>query len=466
MTRDVRSPARIGCSVVGIVMMVLSVARRRRVPGLAVLGLVVALFIGASAAEAQTLMRGDVVVSDSGLLIRIDPVSGVQTPIGPPPESGCCGVITFDGNGDILAIAGGPPRVLKIEVPSLAVSTVSSGQLFVAPNSITVAGNGDILLTDHGALRVIRIDPVTGVQTLVSAGGFFSQPTGIVVDAAGQIFVADANAFGGGGGVIRIDPASGAQVVVASGGNFAFNPSNFQSSDPTGLALAANGDLLVADTRGVAHQGGLPEGRHLLTATADALAKPALELWDVQSGSVQHSLEGHTGGIFAGCFSPDGRWCASGSTDGTVRIWSVRDGSLGAVFPVRGSVARLCWGFANRIHVVLFDGTEFELVLRGTSVDPLITTASRQWSAGEEAWSVSLMAVCAYCGARFPPSPEIVAVIETIADSVDETRSPCLDLPAEAWTEPALLSSCPECHTPLRFNPFTGGPGDMAALPV
>jgi len=230
-----------------------SAARRRSILGLAVLWFVATLSVGVSVGEAQTLKWGDLVVSDSGLL-QVDPVSGAQTPMLALP--GCCGGVTFDGNGDILVLAGGPPRVLKIDVSSLAVSTVSSDQLLVAPNSITVAGNGEILVSDHGALRVIRIDPATGVQSLVSSGGFFSMPSGIVVDSAGQIFVADANAFGGGGGVIRVNPTTGAQVVVASGGNFTANP-NGQSSDPTGLALAANGDLLVADPRGIARQGGL-----------------------------------------------------------------------------------------------------------------------------------------------------------------------------------------------------------------
>lgn len=32
--------------------------------------------------------------------------------------------------------------------------------------------------------------------------------------------------------------------------------------------------------------------------------------------------------------------------------------------------------------------------------------------------------------------------------------SPCLKLPDEAWDEPRLLSECPKCQKPLKFNPF------------
>lgn len=35
-----------------------------------------------------------------------------------------------------------------------------------------------------------------------------------------------------------------------------------------------------------------------------------------------------------------------------------------------------------------------------------------------------------------------------------EGSLPCLNLPVEAWDEPRLLSECPLCHAPLKFNPF------------
>lgn len=48
------------------------------------------------------------------------------------------------------------------------------------------------------------------------------------------------------------------------------------------------------------------------------------------------------------------------------------------------------------------------------------------------------------------------AVINGITRNANLTdnQSPCLDLPAEAWDEPQLLSACPLCRQPLKFNPF------------
>src|SRR3989454_12424420 len=63
----------------------------------------------------------------------------------------------------------------------------------------------------------------------------------------GTILVADEAAFGGLGGVIRVNPATGAQTVVSSGVNFV---------EPTGIAIAANGDILVADPSAFGGGGG------------------------------------------------------------------------------------------------------------------------------------------------------------------------------------------------------------------
>ena len=67
---------------------------------------------------------------------------------------------------------------------------------------------------------MIRVDPATGAQTTVSSGGSFVNPLGIAVEADGDILVADADAFGGHGGAIRVDPATGAQTTVSAGGSF------------------------------------------------------------------------------------------------------------------------------------------------------------------------------------------------------------------------------------------------------
>jgi len=51
-------------------------------------------------------------------------------------------------------------------------------------------------------------------------------------------------------------------------------------------------------------------------------------LWDVSTGGLQETLEGHTGLISCLAYSPDGQQIASGSEDETIRLWNTATGNL------------------------------------------------------------------------------------------------------------------------------------------
>lgn len=176
------------------------------------------------------------------------------------------------------------------------------------------------------------------------------------------------------------------------------------------------------------------------------------------------TLTGHSDVVWGVAVTPDGRLAVSASDDHTSRVWRLRDGTLLATFTGEG-VGRSCAVASDRSAIVAGDalGRVHVLRLEGIQTFPIelpILTPHRIWLYGEHGnrgrWANHLTAECHWCGQHFPVPDETLGAITAIIRDADLSpdRSPCLELPAEAWDEPRLLSECPLCHNPLRVNPF------------
>ncbi len=134
------------------------------------------------------------------------------------------------------------------------------------------------------------------------------------------------------GTVRRWDSTSGAEVAV-----YSFD------SIVTSVATAADGRIGVGlDTSGAAvldagggelfrltgHTGGVcgvafgPEAKVIATGSQDGTAR----LWDTESGALLYVVEGHSGPVCGVDVSPDGRYLATGAEDGTARVWDLATG--------------------------------------------------------------------------------------------------------------------------------------------
>jgi sugar lactone lactonase YvrE len=203
----------------------------------------------AGAATVAIESTGKILALDnsSGSLIRIDPVSGGQTPLATGLPGFPLGV-AVEPSGSIL-LALGPAGISRRD-PATGAQTASFTAGLNGPISVTVAHNGDIYTGDTGLFappaqnRIMLVDPVTGTPTPVSTGGSLMLPIGVALDAANTtLYVADAPDLfiGGTSVVLSIPVATGVQTPVASGGSLA---------KTAGITVAGDGTLLTSNAAG------------------------------------------------------------------------------------------------------------------------------------------------------------------------------------------------------------------------
>lgn len=253
----------------------------KRLKAVGALG-VILFFSLVSRGNAAIIDVGDIIASDftAGHLLKIDPVTGVQTVIASGGGLVNPQGFVVENSGTILVVERSSQSILRVDLSTGQQTTISTGGSFVNILNVAVEASGQLLVSDAGGTASIyRVDPLTGIQTLVSAGGNLSNllrgiavdATGdilalnnsvvridpvtgaqavlssgpnyqasanIVIESSGDLLVVDRSAFSLLGGLIRVDPTNGNQTVLTSGGNFV---------DPFGLALEANGKIIVSD---------------------------------------------------------------------------------------------------------------------------------------------------------------------------------------------------------------------------
>jgi len=215
--------------------------------------------------------------SNNGGITTVDPATGTRgvlsennSPTGSPAFETPWGM-TKDSNGDVLVaeqsiVAGlAVPSVIRVDRATGTRSLISSntspagGPSLGNPSGIDLDANGNILVADMTAFgdgAIIRVDPTTGARTLVSRNGSpaggprLDGPMDLAVAANGDIYVA--NTFGT--NVLRVDPTTGARTLISANGN----PGGGNAfSWPWGMTIDAGGDILIADSNAYGGPGGI-----------------------------------------------------------------------------------------------------------------------------------------------------------------------------------------------------------------
>ena len=132
-------------------------------------------------------------------------------------------------------------------------------------------------------------------------------------------------AGGGLAGVVVLSVAfspDGKRLATGSGSLFGIE--NHKTAKIWDLESGKLSFTLEGHTSSVLSVAFSPDGKRLVTGSRDKTAK----IWDLESGKVSFTLEGHISSVLSVAFSPDGKRLATGSLDGTAKIWDLESGKV------------------------------------------------------------------------------------------------------------------------------------------
>jgi sugar lactone lactonase YvrE len=236
---------------------------------------------------------GNLFIADSGnqRIRRVETATGVVTTVvgsgafhfsgdGYPATSASVYfpfAVAPDAAGNLFIADTGNSRIRRVDADSGIITTIagSGSESFGgdggpatdaglnSPNGVALDAAGNLFIADSDNVRIRRVDAESGIITTVAGNGsvIFSgdggpatsagmSTDGVALDAAGNFFIADSRA----NRIRRVDAATGIITTVAGNGIYEFSGDHGPATSaglryPRGIALDANGNLYIADTK-------------------------------------------------------------------------------------------------------------------------------------------------------------------------------------------------------------------------
>ena len=239
----------------------------------------VLLLAGGLAHGASNCKRGDIIVAAGGIVIRVDPVTGMRSLLSDftNPGQGVTGSAASITGVDCDSIfvtdhasAGKLFRILPDGTRTVLsdATNVAQGPAWYVPFGLGVDLDGSVLVTDRGQGNGLHaglwsVDKTTGVRSQIADSGSFngghSAPDSVVVDVGGNIFIGDVEGptwlggagtycyeYGDCGALFFVNRATKALTVLTDFGNPAQGPRGEDGG--YSLVLDNDGTFLMVDT--------------------------------------------------------------------------------------------------------------------------------------------------------------------------------------------------------------------------
>ena len=189
-----------------------------------------------------------------------------------------------------------------------------------------------------------------------------------------------------------------------------------------------------------------PDGLYLISASWDS----TIRIWDIKTGECIQIINDHNWRVNAVEITADGQYLVSGSADKTIRVFDFKTGECLGIFAHQYGISTIA--IRNNIiaagdfmgNIMVFDNKN--LIANKPTI-----TLSYLYNFHNKKHTKNPNAICKWCGDIFAPPNDFINKVRKFSFNYESQNQ---SLFTELFDDLGLISECPKCHEPLKFNPF------------